>query len=65
MFVGGISLNKEYDKLEIEYKQLKKEYIYLRENGGDKKSVKEVGTKLFKLALTQISIMQNIELEEL
>ncbi len=56
-------MNQEYQKLEDEYQQTKAHYKFLKANGGDKIVVKELGIKLSKIALSQITIMQHIKLE--
>jgi len=57
-------ISQEYQKLEDEYQQVKAHYKYLSENGGDKKVVKVLGKKLYKMALKQVTLLQHIELEE-
>ena len=57
-------VNKEYAILEKKYKNLKAEYTNLKENGEDKKEIKKLGTKLYKLALSQVTILQKVELNE-
>ena len=50
-------LLERYNNIEVERKKLKENWVFLKENRGDKDEIRRIGTQLTKLTLNQAHII--------